>query len=172
MLLVFAFGLVGAAKPASAQLNYQLGYQFLRLTNDEGANYPLGFDVNAGFPLRSMGPLHVIGDVSWGRHSESEGGIDATATELTFGAGLRYLPPMMPRLGFQAVAGISRDSFSVSEFEEFDSSESNLFIQPGVQFTVPVNDNWNMVVGGHFRLVTSEGDSGKLLVLTVGLGSR
>lgn len=172
MLLVWSFGIVGAAKPASAQVNYQFNYQFLRVTNEPGTNYPLGFDVNAGFPLKAMGPLHAIGDLSWGRHSQSEAGLDVSATEFTLGVGLRWKPIKVTRLGIQALVGIARDGIKVADFD-IDESESNLFIQPGVQFNaLSINDSWDIVVGGNLRLVLSEGESGKVITFTVGLASK
>lgn len=170
MLLVLSFAMVGAARPASAQPTYQFGYQFLHLSSGgEGENFPLGFDVNAGIPLGTR-PLKVFGDVSWGRGTDT--GVSFSA--LTFGGGARWMPPTMPRLAVQAVVGIERDSYSVDDCDGdgCSGSESNIFFQPGVQYTIPWKDTWDWLLGGHFRVVLGDPYTGKGVLFTAGLASK
>jgi hypothetical protein len=145
-----------AAGPASAQTATDerpaigIGYQFMHLSaGGDGLGYPLGFNLDGGWPLPMNRLVSVIGEFGWSRHSE-----DAFSENLlNFDGGIRgnFLTEAA-RLYGQVTFGLEHTSV-----EGFGSNDALLGLDGGVNLPLEQLGEGNLFAQAGYRRVFYEG---------------
>jgi hypothetical protein len=171
--------LLGAAMPAAAQgvrPEITFAYQWQHVSSgaedtDEtlSQNFPLGFNVDAAFPV--MGDLSVVGQFDWSHASPSEIGgesLEGTGVEMAlnmtaYAGGVRWSSKSNPSVApyVQVLLGGAHSSASYTvdgEAGEDIPSEDNFMLQLGGGVAIPLNAKADVI--GQFdyrRLFSSDG---------------
>jgi hypothetical protein len=167
------FGGIWSA-PAAAQ-DFELGYQFQRVTGDGGFNAPLGFTAALAYPIRPN--IDVVGQFDWSRHSESEEvfgtDFDSSVNLTTFGGGARWSHRENPDLTpfVQALFGVTHASFSGSiDGDEVDEdSDTQPMFQLGGGVALPIRENITGLAQIDYRRIFTEGEGTNALRIVAGI---
>lgn len=166
--LALGISVVGAAPAAAQDGRGELGIGYQYINFGDGADYPLGFNVDYAWPLGTNN-LDIVIDFGWSRQSEEAFGFEVTSNLINAGGGVRWSPvldaPVAPYV--QAIVGIQRTSFSENLFDT-DESFTDLMVQPGVGVSFPLNDMWDVFGQVDFRQVFFEDESDMGIRFVVG----
>lgn len=91
IVMISGAALLSDLGSASAQerWNVDAGYQFQRLSFEpQSTNFPIGFDIAAGFPV--AGPWSVVGQFDWSQEEGIDTGVETEVNLATFAAGVRW----------------------------------------------------------------------------------
>jgi hypothetical protein len=163
-------GVVAFAAPASAQ-DLSVGYQWQRLSSEgEDTNLPLGFNVDASFPVNES--IGIVGQVDWSRKSESGTflgtSFDTTLNLTSFAGGVRWTAANASTRPFvQALFGASHGSISCEVagldcddiVSEAEPSSTNALLQLGGGVTFPLTETIAGLAQFDYRRIFVE-DSG------------
>jgi len=153
-------GIVPATRALAADTtasDLSIEYGFNRITNGDGLNMPVGlaatFGANVG---KSFG---VVADVRWNHKSESDFSFSLTS----FHAGPRFQAQGESATFYaQGLAGATRASGE-------GSSDTKFSLMPGLGVDIKVSPSVGIRVGGDFRIIFTEGEKEKDLLLHAGV---
>jgi hypothetical protein len=166
VVIVLAAGLlIGAAAPVAAQskgVDLTVGYQFQRLmcSGCDSTNIPAGFSADVGGTIVPM--LSWVGQVDWGRKSQTVVSSDVTTTITFFGGGVRWSPMqssgMSPYL--QVLVGATRDAFSnnVPVLGNISGSETKFTfdVDGGVALPISSDNKTSLVAQVGYRRIAED----------------
>jgi hypothetical protein len=144
-LLVIGFASSGFSQtPATAPttnptFELSAGYQFLHIPDQ---NFPFGLAIDGA---RHFGPLGLVAEAGWSRHSDDAAGGDFSTNMFHFAAGPRWTGfgsgRVWPYAQVLVGAAIAHTSSEIAGIDASDT-ESAFMVQPGVGATVIGGDGW------------------------------
>ena len=113
--------------------------------------------------------LNWVGELTWGRHSESDQGVDVSEKVTTVGGGVRYsfLQNAMYTPWVQVLVGIAHDSFDAGSFGS--DSESDGFIGFDGALDYPLKMGWSARGGVGYLRVFTQGEGTNVVRIHVGV---
>jgi hypothetical protein len=160
---LFAFLVMGAAVPASAQApptpatDLSLGYQSLHIP---GQNYPFGVGVGVSRAITDM--VRIVGEAGISIDQQSGSNLNGTLTFYQYGVGPRVnarggrVVPYAQVL----VGGVhSRADLTTPAGAPFSASSNGFMLQPGAGVIVPMTRTFAVQGGVNYRRVFFNGDT-------------
>lgn len=149
-----------APKPAAAQGELGIGWQYINYPDFDFGGYPLGFNVDYAYPLAEL-PFSIAAEFGWSRHSDDDLGSDFTSSLFNFGVGPRFNFDVNAgvRPYAQVLFGLQHDKDHLEGTDDLDFHETSFMWQPGAGVGFPVNDTWDLFGQVDFRQTAYEGES-------------
>ncbi|HKT81985.1 MAG TPA: porin family protein [Vicinamibacterales bacterium] len=143
--------LVGSAVSASAQ-ELSVGYQWQHVSCcDSGDSYPLGFNLDLGFPINPS--LSAIGQIDWSKKSDA-GGVEGVSLDVTmFGGGVRWTGNGTAQPFIDVLLGVAHSGTS---FNDLELSNNDFALQFGGGVAVPMNEKVSVVGQFDYRPIFSD----------------